>query len=69
MARYSAEFKKNAVRMFKHEGITKTCRQLHVTRATVYRWAKQEENDPGNNSQSNSEVIEDKVNQCERTRI
>ena len=43
MARYSMEFKKNAVSLFKSEGITKTCRKLHVTRATVYRWVKQDE--------------------------
>lgn len=42
MARYSAEFKKNAVSLFKREGITKTCRQLRVTRATVYRWVNQD---------------------------
>ena len=69
MARYSTEFKKDAVRMFKHEGITKTCRQLHVTRATVYRWVKQQENDPGNSTQSNSELFENKANQCKRARI
>ena len=67
MARYSTEFKKNAVCLFRREGITKTCRQMHVTRATVYRWVKQEENDTGNNAQSDSEMIAEKENQCNRT--
>ena len=43
VARYSVDFKKNAVSMFKREGITRTSRQLHVTRATIYRWVKQDD--------------------------
>ena len=43
VAKYSMDFKKNAVSIFKQEGITRTCRQLHVTRATIYRWVKQDD--------------------------
>ena len=55
VAKYSDEFKRNAVSLFMCEGITRTSRQLHVTRATIYRWVRQ--------SYSNSE--EDKADRYE----
>ena len=57
MARYSTEFKENAVNLFRREGITRTCRKLHVTRATVYRWIRRAENESSINSQIDCETI------------
>jgi catalase len=39
------DFKKNTVSMFK-QGITKTYRHLHVTGSTIYRWVKQDDSIP-----------------------
>jgi transposase-like protein len=57
VARYSTEFKENAVNLFRREGITRTCRKLHVTRATVYRWVRSAESESSINSQIDCETI------------
>ncbi len=56
VAKYSMDFKKNAVSIFKQEGITRTCRQLHVTRATIYRWVKQDDSISVERSEKNDEA-------------
>lgn len=67
--RYSTEFKKNAVSMFKREGVTKTCRQLHVTRATVYHWVKRAEGESGDITRNESISIVEKGSQHQRNTI
>ena len=64
VARYSTAFKENAVNLFRREGITRTCRKLHVTRATIYRWVKRSESASNNNSQIDYETIMENGNQC-----
>lgn len=41
MPRYSTDFKEQAVCLFHQVGISKACKELHVTRATLYRWNKE----------------------------
>lgn len=35
---YSDDFKKQAVTLFRQVGISKACKVVRVTRATLYRW-------------------------------
>ncbi len=44
MPRYSTEFKEQAVCLLHQGGISKACRELHITRATLYRWNKELKN-------------------------
>ncbi len=64
---YSNEFKENAVNLFRREGITRTCRQLRVTRATIYRWVKRAESDSNDNPQLGCEMTIEDGNQCRCT--
>ena len=41
MPRYSTDFKEQAVCLLHQVGISKACRELHITRATLYRWNKE----------------------------
>ena len=45
MARYSEEFKRNAIALTKKVGITKASRELGVARCSVYHWCKEMEVD------------------------
>ena len=38
---YSDDFKRQAVVLFRQVGISKACKEVHVTRATLYRWNRE----------------------------
>ena len=40
------DFKETDESMYINADITKTCRQLHVTKLTIFRWIKQDDSIP-----------------------
>ena len=40
-SRYSDTFKRNAVDLLHNVGISKACREVRVTRSTLYRWNRE----------------------------
>ena len=53
LSRYSDAFKRNAVDLLHNVGISKACREVRVTRATLYRWNREislDESCPHDNS-------------------
>ncbi len=41
LSRYSDTFKRNAVELLHNVGISKACREIRVTRSTLYRWNRE----------------------------
>lgn len=50
MSKYTEEFKRNAIELMKQAGITKACKELKLAHCTIYRWCRELERIPANES-------------------
>ena len=50
MSKYTEEFKRNAIELMKQAGITKACKELKLAHCTIYRWCRELDRIPANES-------------------
>lgn len=50
MSKYTEEFRRNGIELMKKVGITKACKELKVSHCTIYRWCRELERIPANES-------------------
>ena len=55
MSKYTEEFKRNAIELMKQAGITKACKELKLAHCTIYRWCRELDRIPANESDDSAQ--------------
>ncbi len=63
MARYDDAVREQALAMMESEGVTKTCEQMKITKATLYKWrtAARKEKEANNHLEDTTSPIQESI--------